>query len=82
MPAIKADDIKLVLDLRKLRYDANGDGKIGDDERFVAVLERVTGFPEDSMPASLVFAFDKGDVLWLQGYTHVLMAFSEFVARL
>ena len=30
------------------------------------------------MPATLVFAFDKGDALWLRGYSNVLMAFTEF----
>jgi hypothetical protein len=72
-------EVKFVLDLKKVRYDANGDGTIGDDERLVTVLERVTGFPEAQMPATLTFAFDRGDAIWLQGYSNVLMAFGEFV---
>ena len=70
--------VKLRLDLTKLRYDANGDGTIGDDERFIAVIQRVTGMRAEDMPNSLVFAFDKGDALWLRGYCHVLMAFGDF----
>jgi hypothetical protein len=70
--------VKLRLDLTKLRYDADGDGTIREDERFIAVIQRVTGMRAEDMPASLVFAFDKGDALWLRGYAHVLMAFSEF----
>jgi hypothetical protein len=31
------------------------------------------------MPTSLVFAFDKGDALWLRGYSNVLMAFGQFL---
>jgi hypothetical protein len=76
--AVKTD-VKFVLDLKRVRYDANGDGTIGNDERLVAVLERVAGFPEEAMPASLTFAFDRGDAIWLQGYCNVLMAFGEFV---
>ena len=65
--AVRSDKVKLVLDLDKLRYDANGDGTVGDDERFVRVIERVTGMPVDDA-VFLVFAFDKGDALWLDGY--------------
>ncbi len=72
-------DVKLRLDLRKLHYDINGDGKILEDESFVAVVQQVTGMPSDAMPADLTFAFDQGDALWLRGYTHVLMGFSDFI---
>jgi len=72
-------DVKLRLDLRKLHYDINGDGKILEDESFVAVVQQVTGMPGDAMPAELTFAFDQGDALWLRGYTHVLMGFSDFI---
>jgi len=72
-------EVKLRLDLRKLHYDVNGDGKILEDESFVAVVQQVTGMPADAMPADLTFAFDQGDALWLRGYTHVLMGFSDFV---
>ena len=59
--------MKLVLDLKKIRYDANGDGGVNDDERFIAVVQRVTGMTDQDMPASLTFAFDLGDVHWLRG---------------
>jgi hypothetical protein len=72
-------DVKLRLDLKQLHYDVNGDGKIAADESFIAVVRQVTSMPEDAMPADLTFAFDQGDALWLRGYTHVLMAFSDFM---
>lgn len=72
-------EVKLRLDLRKLHYDINGDGRIMEDESFVAVVQQVTGMPSDAMPADLTFAFDQGDALWLRGYTHVLMGFSDFI---
>ncbi|MCP4386115.1 MAG: hypothetical protein GY798_32700 [Hyphomicrobiales bacterium] len=70
--------VKLRLDLTALRYDANGDGIPADDERFIAVLQRVTGMRDEDMPGTLVFAFDKADAIWLRGYSNVLMAFSQF----
>ncbi len=72
-------DVKLRLDLKKLHYDVNGDGKVEADESFIAVVRQVTGMPEDAMPADLTFAFDQGDALWLRGYSHILMAFSDFM---
>jgi hypothetical protein len=75
---VKSDNVKLVLDLDKLRYDPKGDGIIGDDERLISVIERVTGMARSVMPNSLVFAFDQGDALWLQGYCNLLMAFGDF----
>lgn len=70
--------VKLRLDLTNLRYDADGDGVVGDDERFIAVLQRVTGMRDEDMPDTLVFAFDKADAIWLRGYSNVLMAFTQF----
>jgi len=72
-------DVKLRLDLRKLHYDVKGDGKILEDESFVAVMQQVTGMPSDAMPAELTFAFDQGDALWLRGYAHILMGLSDFI---
>jgi hypothetical protein len=71
-------DVKLALDLKKLRYDANGDGTIGDDELISAVVQRIAGMAESDMPVSLTFAFDTADASWLRGYSNVLMAFGEF----
>ena len=72
-------EVKLRLDLRKVHYDVNGDGKVLEDESFIAVMQQVTGMPSDAMPAELTFAFDQGDALWLRGYCHVLMGLSDFI---
>jgi hypothetical protein len=76
---VDAPDVKLVLDLKQIRYDVDGDGTVADGERLLAVIERVTGMTEQEMPASLTFAFDYGDVLWLRAYCNVLMGFGEFM---
>lgn len=72
-------EVKLRLDLRKLHYDIDGDGKVLEDESLVAVVQQVTGMPAEAMPAEFTFAFDQGDALWLRGYSHVLMGFSDFI---
>ncbi|MCB1503176.1 MAG: hypothetical protein KDK07_25935 [Bauldia sp.] len=72
-------DVKLRLDLRKVHYDIDGDGKVLADESFIAVMQQVTGMPAEAMPAELTFAFDQGDALWLRGYCHVMMGFSDFI---
>jgi hypothetical protein len=76
---VEASDVQLVLDLKQLRYDVDGDGTVTDNERFIAVIQRVSGMRDPNMPASLTFAFDAGDVFWLRAYSHVLMAFGKFL---
>jgi hypothetical protein len=78
LAGVTSSEVKLVLDLAQVRYDANGDGQVTDDERVIAIIERLTGLTPADMPPSLTFAFDLGDVRWLQGYCHVLMAVGEF----
>jgi hypothetical protein len=78
LAGVGSNDVKLVLDLARVRYDGNGDGTVTDDERLPAVIARVRGTPEQDLPPSLTFAFDTGDVFWLRGYCHVMMAFGEF----
>jgi hypothetical protein len=78
LAAVGDRDVELVLDLRQIRYDGNGDGAVTDDERLPAVIARVTGTTEQDLPSSLTFAFDTGDVFWLRAYCHVMMAFGEF----
>jgi hypothetical protein len=75
---IGTSDVEFVLDLAKIRYDVDGDGTVQEGERFLNVIQRVSGMRPQQMPASLSFAFDTGDVFWLRGYCHALMAVGEF----
>ena len=79
LAAVSSADVRLPLDLAKIRYDADGNGTVGDDERFLAVIQRVTGMNPEDLPTSLAFTFDKGDALWLEGYCNVLMAAGDFL---
>jgi hypothetical protein len=72
---IESSDVKLPLDLRKIRYAV---GTNGTTEPFIAVIQRVSAMRDEDLAASLQFSFDKGDALWLRGYSHVLMAVGEF----
>ena len=71
-------EVKLNLDLMKVRLDLNGDGKASDAELFGAILQALTRNAEPSSAPDLNFAFDKADLLWLRGYIHFLTASAEF----
>lgn len=71
--------VKIPVDLAAIRYDANGDGTIGEDERFATVLARIMRVPPANFAGPAVVAFDNGDALWLQGYCHALEALGEFL---
>jgi len=71
-------EFKLPLDLARIRYDVNGDGKAEEDESFLAVVERVTGVSRDRLPTDLTFAFDRADAYWLQGYCNVILGVDDF----
>jgi hypothetical protein len=70
------------VDLNTARYDANGDGTIGEDERLTNVLARIwPSRPGQAAagPGPGVVAFDQADAYWFRGYANVLMALSEFL---
>lgn len=69
-------DVGLRIDLASVRLDLNGDGSGDDRERVGPLVVATTGLifqPRESM-----IRFDESDVLWLRGYSHLLMAISDF----
>jgi hypothetical protein len=78
LDAMGPGEVKFPLDLARIRYDVNGDGKAEADETFLAVVERVTGVGPDRMPADLTFAFDRADAYWLQGYSNLILGVDDF----
>jgi len=77
----KVDDpqVKLKLPVGMVRMDLNGDGKAEDDETFwkvfTAVAWRAAKLDEDQKRFEI--GFDKADVHWMIGYTHLLRAMAE-----
>jgi len=77
---IQDQNLKLALRLGLIRLDFNGDGKSDDTEMLWQVFNAVTGMEVTEKDAQqFLIAFDHGDALWLQGYTHVLGAIAEFL---
>ena len=74
------NEVEITLDLAKVRYDADGDGTVGEDEKLIAVIARIFGInTADMQQGPIVIAFDRGDAAWLRGYSNVLLAFTEFL---
>jgi uncharacterized protein (TIGR03000 family) len=75
---VQDEDVKLPLRLGLVRLDLRGDGKAEDPLR--TILTRYMGgrgnLPKDE---DLLVVFDRGDVAWLRGYCHLLMALAEVV---
>ncbi len=66
------------VDLGQVRYDVEGDGGIGADERLMTLIDVLRGANSDDSVPSLVVHFDQADAIWLQGYTQVLSGIMEF----
>jgi hypothetical protein len=77
----KVDDekVKLKLPVGLMRLDLDGDGEARDDETFwrifTAVAWRAAKLDEDQQRFEI--GFDKADVHWMIGYTHLLRAMAE-----
>jgi hypothetical protein len=77
---VKDQNVKLAIRLGVIRLDFNGDGKFEDSEMLWKIFNAVTGSDVTAKQAEqFLIAFDRGDALWLQGYTNVLGAISEFL---
>lgn len=77
----KVDDpeVKLKLPVGMMRMDLNGDGKAEEGETFwkvfTSVAWRAAKLDEDQKRFEI--GFDKADVHWMIGYTHLLRAMAE-----
>jgi len=77
---IKDQNLKLALRLGLVRLDFDGNGKAEDTEMLWQIFNAVTNASVTEQQAQqFLIAFDCGDTLWLQGYTHVLGAIGEFL---
>ena len=83
LAGVKSSDLKLPLKIGQIRLDLDGDGVGSDEESVLNILNALGsgGRPAEADAAvnQLVIALDDGDVLWLQGYCHVMSALGEIV---
>jgi hypothetical protein len=68
--------VKLPLDLVKVRLDLDGNGKADDYESLGAMLG---GMMRTDAPAATTVAFDTADIYWLRGYASFLSGFWQFL---
>jgi hypothetical protein len=81
LAAVGDGEVKLVVDLMKVRLDMRADGKPGDDETLGRILAVIGGRgvgPVKDAPG-LEVKFDAGDAAWFRGYANVLMGLDEFL---
>lgn len=72
-------EVKLTIDLTKVRADLNNDGSAAGAESLGAILQLMTQTADANVPApDLRFTFDKADVLWLRGYIQFITAAAQF----
>jgi hypothetical protein len=82
--------VSLPLHLGRYRLDLDGDGKATEDESLWRIYQIYRGVTGSRGPANepeskaereareaFLLRFDRGDVSWLRGYCHLLMALSE-----
>ncbi|HEX8201533.1 MAG TPA: hypothetical protein VF590_13695 [Isosphaeraceae bacterium] len=75
-------DVTLPLHFGRIRLDLDGDGHAAEEEtlwRMYTRLNRRQANLTSAEAEAFVIAFDRGDVAWLRGYCHLLMALSEAV---
>jgi hypothetical protein len=78
---VKDPQVKLPLHFGLIRLDFNGDGRRDEEEtlwKIYARFNRNTAITAEEA-RGFVIAFDRGDVDWLRGYCHFLMAAGELV---
>lgn len=74
-------EVKLPLHFGRIRLDLDGNGQAGPDERLWKLYLVLNGQLQNRVTAeqceAFIIAFDRGDVAWLRGYCHLLMAITE-----
>jgi hypothetical protein len=74
-------DVKLPLHFGRVRLDFDGDGQAVEEETLWKVYAQLNrrGQVSAKEAEAFVIAFDRGDVAWLRGYCHLLMALGETI---
>ncbi|MBU6454459.1 MAG: hypothetical protein KGS72_22005 [Cyanobacteria bacterium REEB67] len=79
LAAITDPDVTLLLHFGLIRLDLNGDGRLDDKEYLWKIYAHASNnyAIEEAKAADFYIKFDRGDVHWLQGYCHLLLALCE-----
>ena len=74
-------DVKLPLHLGRVKLDLDGDGTLSEEETLWRIFGHLAGRRnlDAEEGEAFMIGLDRGDVDWLRGYSHVLMAFAEFL---
>ncbi len=80
LSAVGDPGVKLRLHFGQIRLDLDGDGKASDDEVLWKLFARLNRQAEitPGQAQEFLITFDRGDVAWLRGYCHLLMALGDF----
>lgn len=75
------ENVKFPLRFGMVRFDVTGNGRVSEGETLWRGYAAVTGNTEITAEKARKFSitFDRGDVHWLRGYCHLLMAPCEFL---
>lgn len=77
LAAVPDGPVALTVDLARIRLDFDGDGTATDKERLANLIAALGG---QMLPAGgLTVRLDDADVLWLQGYAHLLMGMTDIL---
>ncbi len=76
---IKDPNVQLPLHVGLIRLDLNRDGKVDADETLwkLYTMVQTSRHIKQGQAERFVINFDRGDVHWLRGYCHLLMAFID-----
>ena len=79
---VKDENVKLPLHFGEIRLDFDRDGKADPEETLWKIYAQLNRAAANQVTAEaskeFLITFDRGDVAWLRGYCHLLMAFGEF----
>jgi len=85
---VKSENVKVKVPFGLVRLDLDGNGKATEGEELWRLYARLTRFPGvdgqnnkrqlEEWARDFVITLDAGDVHWLRGYCHLLMAAGEF----
>lgn len=74
---VDTDGVKLPLHFGRIRLDLDGDGTANEAETLWKIFQLLNRAVRQEDGEAFQITFDGGDVPWLRGYCHLLMAMSE-----